>query len=502
MPENNNTNNNLNISNNSNNLNNNLSKAVSSVQSANPLGSLSNSSSISPVQDNKKFYIIILISVLVLGIILGGIYFYFKNKSISNNANNNQAINFPNLENNNTLTYEANKFTRGDLSNGSSQGEEGDDHEYNDLLHIWDRPVVGYEYKKEKKIIVLDSNVSSGVATNSEFKLNQKTKEVDANMIYFVDKATGNIYKREIYNGGMGEAVQLSKSIIAYIDRAVFSKSVDFLAIIKNGKLIIDSVPTVSGGSFNESSIIDNGVSRVYAAKDYNQFLYTKIKNNQIKVQDRGSVGSEKGMTEIYKYDISSGKTFKVATIPLTSFSLDFVNKDYAYIYTSPADNMNQSIFKLNLNNGNFINYVASGVDSILSSDYANILYFGGDSLKYKNIKIGQEQNLEATVFASKCLIPTSNKLLDNKILCAISDVIEDISIENWYKGANYFLDSFYTIDLSSGERKQIYNPSIAAKANLDVYNMKLVTSDKVLFKDKLDESLWCLDLNLLLKGE
>lgn len=436
----------------------------------NPLGNLgfSGGGAVADDGSSKKKKIIIGAAIaLVLLLIAGGVYYFVSRKNTQNNLTDNSSVNFPNIsDNGNQYFTEPGKDINS--SNASSTTNT-----YSSLLKIWDLPVLAYNYKREKRVEVINATYVDPTASGTEASVTQQTREIEVEMIYFVDAATGNIYKREIDGKVNTQPEKVSKTNVTGITSATFNSDTSRLAIIKGHNLIIDSVSSVQNGSYNDGNIIDTNVSRVYPNNFNSDFIYTK---------------QEGAGTTIYKYDTASSRTINLGSIPLTSFSIQWTSKDI-YIITNPANNDSQKILTYNPATARLSSYYTSGSETNLSGD--NILMSQKGVLFYKSVS-GKSLNLEVNTFANKCIF-----LLDTRAICGVPSVMLDNNIENWYKGASYFLDSIYMINYATGYYKNILDLQNGNNnQNIDIVNPKLGSADKMIFQNKLDRSLWSLDLN------
>ena len=435
--------------------------------------------------NNKKIFFGIIIFILVL-LMSGAAYFFIFKKGSIQIPGSDTSISFPNLNNTNGTDFYTNT-TNQNNQEGNQNGEiiEQDNSE---LAHVWTRPILTYVYKKEKKIEVISSqaqnsedlniststNIAQASTTdNNEANLIQKTIEKEVNMIYFLDKATGNIYRAEkpLYN-----PERVSKTNITNIKQAAFDFGGDYLAVIKDGVLTVDRVSKNIDGEYSISNTVDEKVVSIYNNNFDNNFLYTKNEN--------GGLG-------MYKYDTLKNKTSKLGYVPLTNIKIEWKNKDSVFMITAASDNYKQNILTFNINTGKLNNYIISnGSNVFLGSD---ILYTVDGVLKYKNLK-GQESDMEINTFADKCIF-----IGDLKAVCSVPNIIANTNIDNWYMGITNFTDSLYYFDLSTGDRKNFFDHSLVSGESIDSYNMSY-KNNQLIMQNKNDDSLWVLDTEFLLK--
>ena len=437
--------------------------------------------------NNKKIFFGIIIFIFVL-LISSAAYFFIFKKGNTGSAKTDSAINFPNLNNGNGSDF----YTETKDKNNQDGNQNGEiiEQDNSELAHVWTRPILAYVYKKEKKIEVISSqdqnpenlNISTSTNTNiaqasttdnNEANLIQKTIEREVDLVYFVDKATGNIYKSEkpLYNNE-----RVSKTNITNIKQAVFDFAGDNLALIKDGVLSVDRVSKTIDGEYSLSNTVDEKVINIYNNNFDNNFLYTKNEN--------GGLG-------MYKYDTLKNKTAKLGYVPLTNVKIEWKNKDSVFIITAASDSYKQNILTYNINTGKINNYISGdGSNIFLGSD---ILYSVEGVLKFKNLK-GQEKDLESNTFADKCIF-----VGDLKAVCSVPNIMYYTSIDNWYMGALSFTDSLYYFDISNGDKKNFFDHSLVSGESIDSYNMSY-KNNQLIMQNKNDDSLWILDTEFLLK--
>ncbi|MDQ5957636.1 MAG: hypothetical protein QG614_611 [Patescibacteria group bacterium] len=449
------------------------------TKNINPLGDLGASNynitgrDILLKQKRKRLITITVSLLLLLSVVAFTFYYFTKGKNDLTLTDIGNGVIFPDLSNSSNQYYNTS-----DLSSTSTVDASG----YQSLLKIWNTPVIGYAYKKEKTREVLSSEFdyassSAAASSSGEASLNgQNIREVESDTIYFVDAGDGNIYKRRIDGKQSTQPEKVSRTNITGIDYAVFNKSVSKLAIIKSRDLIIDDVSVSLDGTFNQDNKIDNNVNRVYSSSFDDNFVYTKLEN---------------GGTNIYKYEISSGRTSNIGFVPLSSVSLIWSDSNLMYVITNPSDVDSQKVLTYNLGTNKLNSYFVGGSDTIVQgSDF--ILSQNG-TIYYKNLA-GKTFSFDMYTFANKCFF-----LLDSRAVCAVPSVLSDNSVSNWYKGASSFRDSLSMINYSTGYERNILNLSDVAGESIDLYKPVLAGDNKVFFVNKNTNSLWSLDMNMYL---
>ncbi len=392
------------------------------------------------MSSGKKFF---LISILLFIFILsGGLYYFlvYKNSKSEYVPIAETSLSFPNLNKQNENNYYVDK----NVTNQKDKNEDVTEPDNTDLIHVWSKPVLGYVYKKD-------------------------TYEV----LYFLDKASGNIYKS---TGPEYKSERLSKNSILNIKEGVFDRAGHSLAILKDGVLSVGRVPSVPESDYDLSNVIDDKVVHVYNNNFDNNFIYTKNEN--------GGLG-------MYGYDTIKNKIFKVGFVPLTNIKIDWRSREYLYIITPPSDNYKQDILVFNIANGKLSSYISNDGDNIFSG--SDIIYSQSSQLKYKNLK-GKSYDLEVNTFADKCVF-----VGDLKIICSVPDTLYSPKIDYWYLGASRFRDSLYYFDLVKKDKKNFFDQSLISGEAIDGYNMAF-NNKRLTMQNKNDDSLWLLDTESLLK--
>jgi hypothetical protein len=84
----------------------------------------------------------------------------------------------------------------------------------------------------------------------------------------------------------------------------------------------------------------------------------------------------------------------------------------------------------------------------------------------------------------------------ESKIYCGVSEKIQQLIPDNWYRGLFFFDDSIWSFDLATGDSERVVVPKDAAKVSLDIVDPFVTEDGKTLiFKDKREGYLWALTL-------
>jgi hypothetical protein len=122
-----------------------------------------------------------------------------------------------------------------------------------------------------------------------------------------------------------------------------------------------------------------------------------------------------------------------------------------------------------------------------LSPDDATLLYStidnSGVSLYIKNMTTGASTRLYIETLANKCIWGSDSVTL----YCAVPNSLPQNLPESWYKGKTHFADNILRVDTTTGDSDELsYN------TGLDIVDLHIV-DDTLVFKNKIDQSLWAL---------
>ena len=446
-----------------------VTQNLSNKNTNNTLSDLSSRYINSPEQNsNKAVYVAIAAVLLILFALM---YYFFAPSSdtvVSNNSN--PVLTFPDLSKGENANY----------YNASNTNATNSDYlteqDYSELVHIWNKPVLAYAFKKDKKIEILQSDIVDTNASGTpvvEATLTQKTIEKEVQNVYFMDRASGNVYRSDLETY---RPERISKTTIASASSATFDHTTTYLAIVKDGNLMVDRVSNIENGTYNTENLVDKNVVSVYNNNFDSSILYTK---------------NENGGLALYKIVTTSGKVQRVGFIPLTNVNIVWDNASYLYVSTAPSSRYKQDVMTYNFTTAKLITRNINEGDSLING--GNTLYSKAGNLRYKNI-LGVDNDLGLKTFASKCLFVETTKAM-----CSVPNILYGGTLDDWFMGRVSFVDSLYYIDLKSSEKKNFFDQSLVSGENIDSYNMSMYGMH-LTFQNKNDDSLWVLDTEYLLK--
>jgi hypothetical protein len=440
---------------------------------------MSEGSDIDQINKRNKVIKIATVSVLSIFIIILFVWFFvFNNKTPINNTVSNPS--FPNLntgEDRGQSSYSTDKSTSTDDNN-----YEEDD--YNELVHIWPRTVSGFSF------------------------IEDKTSSTSENYVLFQDKETGNIYKSQ---GFEYKNTRLTNTTFPNSQKSVFTNTGDYIAIAYYDakdegvnpvkKLLVSEVPRIENGPLNLNGNIDENIIDVVSFSNFDKNL--KLKNSDLIAYLKKS---KDNFSELYIYNINTNIKSKIAELPITSISISWDGINEIVIKTNPSNEINQTVFSVNIITKKISVINTKNNTNTINPLNKNVLSFDNQTVSlYEKAYSQNKIDLELKTNTDKCVF-----YLTTHVLCGI--VGDDFSgevnvVDDWYKGLVQWNDKISIYNIKANENPE-YPLSIIAGESIDFYKPvnyyytnKTTSSESanLLFQNKRDLSLWLLDLDYVL---
>ncbi|MDE1874891.1 MAG: hypothetical protein KGH68_02400, partial [Patescibacteria group bacterium] len=169
-------------------------------------------------------------------------------------------------------------------------------------------------------------------------------------------------------------------------------------------------------------------------------------------------------------------------------------------LYPRPSGSVEASAYYLNPKTSAF-SEILNGTDGLAARsnpDGSLILYSGTTNgalgTAVFNIKKGTSVGLGVTTLADKCVWSAKTPTL---VYCAVPKSLPAGSYpDDWYKGKVAFDDALWSIDTKTGQTTQIFDPLTEAGTSMDMTNLSLDPTEKVLvLMNKDDLTVWRYDL-------
>ena len=404
---------------------------------------------------SKKFFIITGIILVLLVIGLAGYYFVFIQNQNTDTVSTTiqKTFNpFGQSDTTNSTTTDNTNNTTGSTAISSNQNDYT-----KKLREIWNQPVSGAG--------ILDEKLGSTVS--------------------FVDKATGFVYKTELFSANQ---IRLSNTTIPLAYNAVWDgQNNSFVAqYLKDDNTVSTNVlslksstttdQTISGFSLGENI---KSVS-VYGENIFYLQTYSDISKGFISTID--------------------GKTKKqIWQSPLSELNSQIIDNAIV-LTTKPYQNTAGFSYLINTTTGGIKKIIGNidGLVTLTSNDASTVLYssqndFGVYTFLY-NTKTNKTTNISPVTFPEKCV--WSKKDI-NIVYCAVPESnLNGDSLISWYIGNISFRDDIWKYDLKNNTAVIIDNLTDESGIQIDVIKPQLSVNEKYLvFINKIDGTLWSLDL-------
>lgn len=409
----------------------------------------------------KKTKIIFIVVFILVGIIMLGVYSYFKNTT-SPTANPNASL----VQKFNPFGTSTKIATTNNEPNNTNTTNTNQTATQNSRFYqITNFAVVGATY--------LDDNrkTSEGDSTVAP------TFEV-APAVRYVERATGHIYEMYLDTKSSGE---ISNSTIPGVHEVLFDNTANstiYRYISDDNKSITSFMATLGGSSgFLPTDVLDVSLS-----PDKTKF-FSLIKSKT------GVIGNIKSF--------SNTKTNQVFTSNFSEWTPQWVTDQNIYLTTKPSYLVNGSIFSLSVVNGTLTKIFGDipGLTTLASGDGNSILFGSsldvGPKLNIFNIKNHTSTDLKLYGIPEKCIWSKDNI----NVYCALPNTITGTDYpDTWYQGEVSFTDYFVKINTVTGDTSTLANS--ANETPIDATNLFMnKNEDKLFFTNKKDSTLWSLDL-------
>lgn len=305
-------------------------------------------------------------------------------------------------------------------------------------------------------------------------------KENGKTYILYTEGGTGHIYSIDLESGA---EIRLSNTTIPNPESAKFSPSGNLVAI-RTGFGARNSIEllTLSGeNSASKETLTPKMVDFIFNAK--NELLYTEYSS-------AGLLG------QLLAPDTRTSQT--LFTVPFQSAEVAWSTDGSSqhFVYPKPAAALNGFLYRIQ--NGTLFREQASGggLMAKIGDDYYTytITTQRGPISFVTNRSTGDSSSLPILIVPGKCVFSKNNS---SRLFCGSAN--KDLSYEfpdNWYKGLISFSDRIYEIDVTKGLATQLSNPEIETGRQIDVIEMKIGSTDKVLyFINKNDNTLWMYEI-------
>lgn len=441
---------------------------------------------------SRKTILFLIIVFFLIGLGFFVYYFFFSN--LQNNdlelENQNQIEdpfgNFFPIENtsqNNTL----------ENSTETSQENINFQNQIPKLRKISNVPVAG------ATIFTREATTTNEIISDSESNETSEKKSKITEIVYrYIERATGHVFETTSHNL---TSERISNTTIPKIYEAFFLENKDqfilrylnenndietYFATIKQ----TNSEITSENKTFLDGVFLQKNISQITVSPDgKNLFLLTENPNPTIE-------------SKILGYTASSIKPLeqkKVFSSPLSEWKAEWVVNNKIFLNTKPSSYSLDLLYELDLKTEHFDKIIGpyNGLVSRVSPDNQKIIFStsNGNGIETKIIHLKDSilKNFKVNTLAEKCVWNSKSTI----IYCAVpKEILRSVYPDYWYLGLLSFNDSLMKMDIENEKLETIMSANSETSENLDITNLQISPDeDYLLFTNKIDLSLWSLDL-------
>lgn len=419
---------------------------------------------------------------LFIGAIILGFYFYNKNKGTNTQ---NPIYNLYNKFTSNPTTDIKTGGEGGGTEGGTTTQKPTEVVTTSRLKKLTDFSISGAGFFNEKKLIPTqpitqnttpDTTIKGKIKTLAPAKITPNYELIPS--LRYVEKATGHIYQMNVLTGVSGK---ISNSTVLNVYETIFDGTTNFVIYryVSQGEKTITSFLASLGG---KSDFLNADILQMSLSPEKDRF-FSIIKTVN------GSIGTIKSF--------SDPKTSQVFTSALSEWLPQWVTEKNIFMTTKPSYLVNGSVFSLNTQNGT-LTKVLGGIPGLttLANKDGSILLFGAsleNGPKLNSFNIANHISIDLGVYGlpEKCIWSNDNVT----VYCAVpKTIIGSQYPDSWYQGLTSFNDYFIKINTQTKEVSTLTNPS--DDEPIDAINLFISdTENKIFFTNKIDYTLWSLDL-------
>jgi hypothetical protein len=418
----------------------------------------------------KKTITIIIIVFLIL---LGGIGFYLY-------VNNGQTINsgkiFDDVKNffpfgtpssqNEPLNQNTSSTTDQYTNNGPIKIDR--------MFQISNTPTAGY--------VAIDIiSTSSQIYFNKEKNATSSTttKQTDT-FVDFVERASGNVIGAKIPTL---EKTRISNITIPKVYESFLNASgTEFITRTLYGENIVTEYRKIASGTSTATT------SQV-TTYPYNTDIFI-TQGNSVFYTTKTSTGSTG-----YVGTFDNKKPTQIFTTPLREISASWGGGNTIEIFSKPNSEHGGVSFVVDIKKKTIKESLSGilGLSTNINFDGTYSLYNTNMETLALGAKVASKNTafyLGAKTLPEKCVWSKKNTKI---AYCVIPSYVEKVGYpEKWYQGTVFFNDTFWSINVETGEQNLVYDPISDGKAQPDAINLSLNEKENYLFFiNKKDLTLW-----------
>lgn len=310
-----------------------------------------------------------------------------------------------------------------------------------------------------------------------------------SNTIYYLDQATGNLYKSSLIGEGQE---RLSLTTLNNLRRVWWwGTNAEPAAIV--GQEIAGQINLISA-SLQTASGTDQKISDFSGPMVPNNFYTFSVNPKRNKIV---ALGREKNLVSAYLINGNFNKPEKILGLSFGDWRLSWPEENLIAFETRPSSLIPGALYLLNLKTKSFDQIIAGslGLTSTVSPNGLWVIYSesrDGKVLTYLlNLKQKTKTLLTFSTIADKCAWTSDGAV----VYCAAPNTVTSSDyLDSWFKGTISSNDNFWMVNVASSSAKMVADT--AKNSLFDVYKPFLDDSNETLFfTNKKDSSLWSFDV-------
>jgi len=417
--------------------------------------------------NRKKIFITIII--IIIGITIGGIFYYINKNKKSNVTVTDSSSEYEEFDPFGTSTNE---------SEETSNKEESDVKETTQFYRVSDEPISSAIFYLEKKYL----SVPKTTETVDEKTGETKTTEINYEMvpsIRFIERATGHINSYELSSKKTSE---ISSTTIPGIEESFFNENGDtviYRYLSSDNKTIKTFLAQLGKA---QGEFLTENIDYVITNSEKNKIFYL--------IRDNSSVNG------YYRNFENSSSAENIFTNSYSEWIPQWINDNTIYFTTKASYSFKGSVFAYNLKTKTFKKIFGGiyGLTTLSSNDGNKILYneSNGSNSYLSIFDVKNNKTIETRIFGlpEKCVWDEDNI----SIYCAVPNSTSSKLPDSWYQGLTSFNDKFIKINSNIGSYEDLFNSITVTQ--VDAINLFMDNNQsKIFFTNKKDYTLWVLKL-------
>jgi len=306
-------------------------------------------------------------------------------------------------------------------------------------------------------------------------------------VVRHIEKGTGHIFETELFSPNQ---VRISNTTIPMVYDAIWGNKNNSLIAryLKEDDKTIDTYGLLVKET---STTTGNIVTAVKYPENLNEISVFGASVFSLEQKDTSSVGV------ISAFDGS--KRTQIWNSPIKELLSQYANSRTVALTTKPHQSVNGFLFFVDTTNGQSKTILGNilGLSTLINDTATQVLYLdqsGQTSLFVFDIKNKTIVSLTPKTFPEKCVWSKKDR---NIIYCAVpAESLGTSSLTSWYQGLISYYDNIWEYNIKDQTSSMIGDLYAESSKQIDVIKPMLSENEQYLiFVNKVDDSLWSLDL-------